>query len=98
MLLVVVSWVFASLREKRIERDPRRALSVLLPRARREVGAKAERALLLVEQTKHDPSAGSAELAELHWARALREITRDCSRGNVGACTLDERGRDDRGA
>lgn len=82
MLLVIAGWLISGVRRSRIERDARRALRAMLTASYRPIANKAERALDLVERTKVDPSAGSPELAELHWTRSLREITPDVVRAS----------------
>jgi hypothetical protein len=74
-VLLALGW-----RQRRRSRDLRWALRRVIGGADAELGQRAERALALLERTRSDPGAGSAELAELHLARQVGRVSVDAVR------------------
>ncbi|MCU0657389.1 MAG: DUF4175 domain-containing protein [Polyangiaceae bacterium] len=74
-LLVLRSW-----QERRHARELRWVLRRVVGSADPEQGARAERALGLLERAKVDPTSGSAALAELHLTRQVSRVSIDSVR------------------
>lgn len=72
---VLVGWALWSWAVRRREHNAQTLLNDLVGAHGKTEAEAASRAWSLVEQTKQDPSAGSAELATLHWDRKVRAIT-----------------------
>lgn len=84
-LAVVIAMVVRALRERRTYQDLRRTLRAVLVPADRLLGERALRAVTLLERTARDETAGSPELARLHFERlvaraSLAEVERSAAR------------------
>jgi hypothetical protein len=76
LLTAIFALVFAAMHARRTLSDRRRLLAATLLRAEPSIGARALRALSLVERAKLDPlgtSGESPELAQLHFQRVLTQ-------------------------
>ena len=75
LLLAISAWVFAIVHARRTLASRRRLIAATLSRAEPAIGARALRALSLVErsarQSTPEPSGESADLAQLHFQRVL---------------------------
>jgi hypothetical protein len=82
---VVVAMIARAWRERRTYLDLRRTISAVLVPTDRELGQRALRAVTLMERTQRDSSAGSPQLARLHFERliaraSLPEVERSAGR------------------
>ncbi len=77
LLLVVVGFAARALRERRDWYDLRTTLRRALVPAQPELGARALRAVTLVERSREDQNVGSPELAQTHLERVLSRVSLD---------------------
>jgi hypothetical protein len=77
LLLVIAVSSARWLRERRDWRSPRRTIGKVLKATDPELGERALRALTLVERTDVDKTAGSPELARLHFERLIARASLD---------------------
>ena len=75
LLVVLSAVVVRAVRERRDWRRADRTISRALLPAEPELGRRALRALSLVDRTERDESAGSGELARLHFERLLQRAS-----------------------
>ncbi|MBK7585033.1 MAG: DUF4175 domain-containing protein [Myxococcales bacterium] len=71
ILVVFVAMIVRAVRERRTYRDLRRTITEVVLPADRDLGLRTLRAVSLLERTAKDDSAGSAELAHLHFQRLV---------------------------
>jgi hypothetical protein len=74
LVVVLVVDVTLRVRRRRALSNLAGAIATMLRRADPVAAARALRALTLLERTRIDPTAGSAELAELHLARTVTAV------------------------
>jgi hypothetical protein len=77
VLGALVAAIARGVRERRTFRDLRRMVARVLVSSDRELGSRTLRAVSLMERTERDLSAGSAELARLHFERLVAKHSAD---------------------
>ena len=77
LVIAIAAMIIRAVRERRTYLDLRRMVSRVLVPSDRELGLRTLRAVALLERTAHDTTAGSAELARLHFERLVAKHAPD---------------------